>query len=77
MNKIDCNSLTSVFSLWAGEIKDLGQFLPFQNEIFELVITEFTIMRAPVDDVSLVLQRFVTLLGTSSQRNLLYPKPIE
>lgn len=40
MNKIDYNSLTSVFPLWAGEIKDLGQFLPFQNEIFDLIIVD-------------------------------------
>jgi|GEM_PF-4521781 len=28
-----------------------------------MIKAEFTMMRAPVDDVSLVLKRFVTLLG--------------
>lgn len=40
MSRIDYNKLTSVFTLWAGEIKDLGQFLPFENEIFDLVIVD-------------------------------------
>jgi len=40
MNRIDYNKLTGVFPLWTGEIKDLGQFLPFQNEIFDLVIVD-------------------------------------
>ena len=40
MDRIDYNKLTNVFPLWAGEIKDLGQFLPFQNEIFDLVIVD-------------------------------------
>ena len=40
MSRIDYNRLTSVFPLWAGEIKDIGQFLPFQNEIFDLVIVD-------------------------------------
>jgi predicted RNase H-related nuclease YkuK (DUF458 family)/GTPase SAR1 family protein len=40
MSRIDYNKLTTVFPLWAGEIKDLGQFLPFQNEIFDLVIVD-------------------------------------
>jgi hypothetical protein len=40
MNRIDYNRLTNVFPLWTGEIKDLGQFLPFQSEIFDLVIVD-------------------------------------
>jgi len=40
MSRVDYDRLTSVFPLWAGEIKDLGQFLPFQNEIFDLVIVD-------------------------------------
>jgi superfamily I DNA and/or RNA helicase len=40
MSKIDYNKLANVFPLWASEIKDLGQFLPFQNEIFDLVIVD-------------------------------------
>lgn len=40
MIRIDYNRLTSVFPLWAGEIKDLGQFLPFQNEIFDLIVVD-------------------------------------
>jgi hypothetical protein len=33
-------NLTEAFRLWAGEIKDLGQFLPFESEIFDLVIVD-------------------------------------
>ncbi|AFY49719.1 RAP domain/IstB-like ATP binding protein [Nostoc sp. PCC 7524] len=40
MQGIDYHSLTNIFSLWMGEIKDLGQFIPFQNEIFDLVIVD-------------------------------------
>ncbi len=40
MNRISYSELTNVFPLWTGEIKDLGQFLPFQSEIFDLVIVD-------------------------------------
>jgi len=40
MDRINYNKLTNIFPLWAGEIKDLGQFLPFQSEIFDLVIVD-------------------------------------
>lgn len=40
MRTIKYDVLTTVFPLWAGEIKDLGQFLPFQSELFDLVIVD-------------------------------------
>lgn len=40
MRTIKYDILTTVFPLWAGEIKELGQFLPFQNELFDLVIVD-------------------------------------
>jgi len=40
MRGIDYPQLTTIFPLWAGEIKDLGRFLPFQAEMFDLVIVD-------------------------------------
>lgn len=40
MCRINYDKLTKIFKLWAGEIKDLGQFLPFQSETFDLVIVD-------------------------------------
>lgn len=40
MSRIDYKQLSTVFPLWTGEIKDLGKFLPFQAEIFDLVIVD-------------------------------------
>jgi superfamily I DNA and/or RNA helicase len=40
MRGIDYHNLTSIFPLWMGEIKDLGKFIPFQSEIFDLVIVD-------------------------------------
>jgi hypothetical protein len=40
MRRIDYKQLSTVFPLWTGEIKDLGRFLPFQAEIFDLVIVD-------------------------------------
>jgi hypothetical protein len=40
MQRIDYKNLSTVFPLWTGEIKDLGRFLPFQPEVFDLVIVD-------------------------------------
>lgn len=40
MRRIDYRELSTVFPLWTGEIKDLGRFLPFQPEVFDLVIVD-------------------------------------
>jgi AAA domain/RAP domain len=40
MGGIKYDILTTVFPLWMGEIKDLGRFLPFKSEIFDLVIVD-------------------------------------
>jgi hypothetical protein len=40
MQRVNYRELLTVFPLWTGEIKDLGQFLPFQPEVFDLVIVD-------------------------------------
>ncbi|MCS6815389.1 MAG: AAA domain-containing protein, partial [Cyanobacteria bacterium] len=40
MQRIDYSHLSTVFPLWTGEIRDLGRFLPFQPEVFDLVIVD-------------------------------------
>jgi hypothetical protein len=40
MNRVDYRSLTQVFPLWAGKMQDIGRFLPFASELFDLVIVD-------------------------------------
>jgi very-short-patch-repair endonuclease len=40
MNRIDYNKLTQALPLWAGEIKDLGSYLSFSSEVFDLVVVD-------------------------------------
>lgn len=40
MKLIDYSRLTDAFKLWGGEIKDLGLYLSFAPEIFDLVIVD-------------------------------------
>jgi len=40
MTKLDYNHLTNVFPLWAGLIRDLGSYLRFDAELFDLVIVD-------------------------------------
>jgi KaiC/GvpD/RAD55 family RecA-like ATPase len=40
MKRVDYRSLTQVFPLWAGKIQDIGRFLPFASELFDLVIVD-------------------------------------
>jgi very-short-patch-repair endonuclease len=40
MRQVDYRSLTQVFPLWAGKIQDVGRFLPFASELFDLVIVD-------------------------------------
>ncbi|MDP4230417.1 MAG: AAA domain-containing protein [Bacteroidota bacterium] len=40
MRNVNYKDLTSAFPLWAGEIKDLGLYLSFDSEIFDMVIVD-------------------------------------
>ena len=40
MANIDYNQVTGGLPLWAGEIKDLGNYLPFTSDIFDMVIVD-------------------------------------
>ena len=40
MKRVDYRALTQVFPLWAGKIQDIGRFLPFASELFDLVIVD-------------------------------------
>ncbi len=40
MANIDYSQLTAALPLWAGEIKDLGNYLPFASDIFDMVIVD-------------------------------------
>jgi AAA domain-containing protein len=40
MDVINYDSLTNTFPLWLGEMRHLGEFLPFISELFDLVIVD-------------------------------------
>ncbi len=40
MQNIDYRRLSDALPLWAGEIKDLGNYLPFTSEVFDMVIVD-------------------------------------
>ncbi len=40
MQGIDYDALTQTFPLWVGEMRHLGEFLPFASELFDLVIVD-------------------------------------
>jgi hypothetical protein len=40
METINYNALTQTFPLWVGEMRHLGEFLPFASELFDLVIVD-------------------------------------
>jgi hypothetical protein len=40
MDSIDYGALTETFPLWVGEMRHLGEFLPFLSELFDLVIVD-------------------------------------
>jgi hypothetical protein len=40
MDRINYDALTRAFPLWVGEMRHLGEFLPFVSELFDLVIVD-------------------------------------
>lgn len=40
IKKINYSNITKIFPLWVGEMRDLGYILPFQKEIFDLLIVD-------------------------------------
>ena len=40
MDTIDYNALTAAFPLWVGEMRHLGEFIPFRSGLFDLVVVD-------------------------------------
>jgi len=40
MSQIDFRAVTNTFPLWVGEMRNLGEFLPFVSELFDLVVVD-------------------------------------
>lgn len=40
MRKVDVGAMTEAFPLWVGEMRHLGHFLPFQPDLFDLIIVD-------------------------------------
>jgi hypothetical protein len=40
MEGIDYQALTRTFPLWVGEMRHLGEFLPFASELFDLIVVD-------------------------------------